>query len=204
MTASPSYQDAHIIIDHALLAARADFYERAWAHPRFLHYVRHHSLELARINGFAGATGILPVVDCGQGRFDWDAPGELMEAFVCEAYAEDGETVIDLVAWSTKDPTHILTMFGRAPILGLWEALNPATYFGGKALQMHRTPLEWMQSGCRGAAVVRPTSAARLLFDVEGAIAGKDPRHSRYLLELIRGVVDDRKVVCAGDERRVA
>lgn len=139
-------------IDSALVAARAEFYDRSHAHPEFIHYVRHHGLELGRISGFAGATGMLPVVDCGQGRFGWDAPGELIQAFICEAYAEDGETVIDLVAWPTDRPGYVLTMFGRAPILGLWEAMNPATYFGGKALQMHRTPLEWLQSGCRGSS----------------------------------------------------
>ena len=185
----------------ALIAARETFYERSRATPEFLHYVRRHGLELGRISGFAGATGILAIVDCGNGRFDWEAPGELTPGFICEALAEDGETVIDLVAWPLDRPATVLTMFGRAPLLGLWEAMNPATYFGGKALQMHRTPLEWLQAGCRGAAVVRPEAAARLLFDLDGAIAGRDERHRRQLLALVRSVVDDNKVVCADNVR---
>lgn len=184
-------------MDSALIAARAEFYDRALPHREFQHYVRCHGLELGRISGFAGATGMLPVVDCGHGRFDWGAPGQLVQAFVCEAYAEDGGTVIDLVAWPIDRPQVVMTMFGRAPLLGLWEAMNPSTYFGGKPLQMHRTPLEWLQAGCRGAAVVRPALAARLLFDIDGAIAGKDPSHVRRLRELIHTVVDDHKVVCA-------
>ncbi|WP_206524703.1 hypothetical protein [Devosia sp. 1566] len=191
-------------IDHALLAAREEFYERAWAHPKYMHYVRQHGLQLARINGFAGATGMLPVVDCGGGHFDFEAPGELVEAFICEALGEDGESVIDLVAWPVNRPTTVMSMFGRAPVLGLWEAVNPSTYFGGKALQMHRTPLEWLQSGCRGAAVVVPHLAARFLFDVEGPIAGKDERHRRQLLDLVRSIVDDRKIICTAEQARAA
>jgi hypothetical protein len=189
-------------IDNALVAARAEFYDRAYAHPEFIRYFHQHRLEFDRISGFVGATGILPIVDCGQGRFDWDAPGEMIQSFICEAYAEDGETVIDLVAWPLDRATTVLTMFGRAPLLGLWEALNPATYFGGKPLQMHRTPLEWLQSGCRGAAVVRPVQAARLLFDLNGAVAGKDRRHARELLHLIRGVVHPGKVLGPDDHQR--
>lgn len=191
-------------IDHAVIAACSEFYDRSLPHREFQHYVRQHGLELGRISGFAGATGILPVVDCGRDRFDWDAPGEMIQAFICEALAEDGETVIDLIAWPLSSAAKVMTMFGRTPLLGLWEAMNPATYFGGKPLQMHRTPLEWLQSGCRGAAVVRPASAARLLFDIDGAIAGKDPRHAKQLRDLIHTVVDDRKVVCAETRVRAA
>ncbi len=188
----------------ALTAARETLYDSSRTTPEFLHYVRHHGLELGRISGFAGATGILPIVDCGNGRFDWEAPGELIPGFVCEALAEDGETIIDLVAWPLERPTTVLTMFGRAPLLGLWEAMNPATYFGGNALQMHRTPLEWLQAGCRGAAVVRPASAARLLFGIDGAVAGKDRQHARELLHLIRGVVGPDKVRWPADRQRAA
>ena len=49
---------------HALLAARAEFYERSQVTAEFLHYVGRNGLELGRISGFAGATGVLPVVDC--------------------------------------------------------------------------------------------------------------------------------------------
>jgi hypothetical protein len=189
---------------HALIAARAEFYERAQPTPEFLKYVGRNGLELDRIRGFAGATGILAIVDCGGGRFDFEAPGEMIQAFICEAYAEDGESVIDLVAWPPDRPKHVMTMFGRAPLLGLWEAMNPATYYGGKPLQMHRTPIEWLQSGCRGAVIVRPTLAARLLFDIDGAIAGRDRQHARELLGLLRTVVSADKVVWPEDQTRVA
>ncbi|HEY8577178.1 MAG TPA: hypothetical protein VIL88_12650 [Devosia sp.] len=184
-----------ISIDNVLLAAREEFYDRADAHPEFIHYVCHHGLELGRISGFAGAMGIVPVVDCGSGRFDFDAPSEMIQAFICEAYAEDGETVIDLVAWPVDRPKHVMTMFGRAPILGLWEAFNPASYYGGKPLQMHRTPLEWLKAGCRGAAVVRPVLAARLLFELEGAVAAADQRHAQELHQIISMVIPKGKVV---------
>jgi hypothetical protein len=180
---------------HALLAARSEFYERSQVTAEFLHYVGRHGLALGRISGFAGAAGILPVVDCGGGRFDWDAPGDMIQAFICEAYAEDGESVIDLVAWPLDRPEHVMTMFGRAPLLGLWEVMNPATYYGGKPLRMHRTPLEWLQSGCRGAAIVRKEAAAPILFGLDGAIAAADQSHARELHEVISMVIPKGKIV---------
>jgi hypothetical protein len=180
---------------YALLAARSEFYERSQVTAEFLHYVRRHGLELRRISGFAGATGIVPVVDCGGGRFDWDAPGDMIQAFICEAYAEDGETVIDLVAWPVNQPSKVLTMLGRVPLLGLWEVMNPATYYGGKPLRMHRTPLDWLQSGCRGAAIVRKEAAAQILFGLVGAIAAADQNHARELHQVISMMIPKGKIV---------
>src|SRR5688572_3189661 len=107
--------------DLDLLVARAELYERAETTRQYVDYVQRHGLDLDRIADFAGATGILNVVDCGNGRFDWTARGEAFTAFVLEVLGEDGETVVDIAAWPLERPATVLTMFGAAPVLGLWE-----------------------------------------------------------------------------------
>ncbi|RUT28499.1 hypothetical protein EMQ25_16080 [Arsenicitalea aurantiaca] len=192
-------------IGHALLAARHELYELAWANPTYLAYVHQHRLDPGALAAFAGATATLSVVDCGNGRFDWEAPGDRLDVFVCEALDADGEATLDLVAWPLNRPSHVLTMFGRAPLLGLWEAMNPATYFMGKSLVMHRTPLDWLKSGCSGAVILNSRLAARLFLDIEGSIAARDQAHARELVQIARSVVDERRIVVAvGDAARAA
>jgi hypothetical protein len=187
-------------ISSALLVARYQFYERAWPTPKFHAYARQHALDVELIAGFAGATAVLSIVDCGHGRFDWEAPGSRFDAFVCEAYNADGETTIDLVAWPLHRPGYVLSMFGRAPMLGLWHAFNPATYTLGKALVMHRTPLDWLKAGCRGAAIIVPTLAARRFIDIPGPIAARDRAHARELLRIAHSIVDEKQIVVAAED----
>ncbi|MDB5541652.1 MAG: hypothetical protein JWQ89_3379 [Devosia sp.] len=185
------------MIDPLLLEARAAFYDRAWPSREYVDYVRSNSIGPELIAGYAGATGVLPVYDCGAGRFDFDphlhAPADPIDCFVCEALDADGETSIDLVAWPLDHPHHVLSMFGRAPILGMWEALNPATYYMGKSLAMHRTPVDWLSAGCSGAAIVNPQLAAYLFLKIPGDIAARDQAHARDLLRIARSVVNERR-----------
>ena len=142
---------------------------------------------------------MLPVLDCGKGRFDFVGHGEPVEAFVLEVLDFDGETHLDIAAWPLCDPGRVLTMFGRAPLIGMWAALNPATYYMGKALVMHRTPLEWLMSGCSGAAVLVPRLAARQLIDLPGPLAARDHRHGLQLRKLMLSVVETDRIVLAGE-----
>ena len=107
-----------------------------------------------------------------------------------EAFGPDGQTVADLVAWPLAHPEHVMTMFGRCGLLGVWEALGPATYFMGGALNLYRTPLDWLREGCRGAAIVVPSIAAQQLVDAPGFIAAQDHRHGRELVQLLQAVID--------------
>jgi hypothetical protein len=38
--------------------------------------------------------------------------------------------------------------------LGLDQIDNPATYFAGSALRVHRNPLDWLSAGCQGIAPI--------------------------------------------------
>ena len=183
----------------ATMAARLDFYERAWPTQEYVSYVREHRLDIKTIGYFAGGCGVIPIMDCGGGRFDFTGTASNMEtvnAFVCEAFDVDGETAVDLVAWPLNRPKHVLTMFGQAGLLGLWAAHNPATFFMGGWLHLHRTPLDWLKSGCCGAAIVTPHIAARQLVDVPGRIEAVDRLHGREIHWLMHSAIDiDNKVI---------
>ncbi|MEQ8480096.1 MAG: hypothetical protein RIC18_05495 [Hoeflea sp.] len=128
-------------------------------------------------------------------RFDFDPMG--IEAFVFEAKGEDGETVIDLVAWPIDCPGHVLTMFGRCGLIGAFSAFNPATYYGGSLLPVYRSPMELFRAGFNGAAIAVPHIAARQLIDLPGRVVARDLRHGIELQRLIEGNCRGRVTVPA-------
>ena len=69
------------------------------------------------------------------------------------------------------------------------EAINPASYYLNTPLLMHRTPLDWLKAGCRGAVVVVPHVAARMLLDLPGKVAAQDEVHGQELERLRRSVL---------------
>ena len=191
-----------------LLGARADLYGITLlpeCQESSFQYLRHNRLDVSTFDGAIGGYGVLPVRECGNGRFDFAHDGMGPLCFVCEAIGRDGETVTDLVAWPVDDPFHVMTMFGACALVGEWEADNPATYFMESPLVMHRTPLDWLKAGCRGAAVVTPHRAARFLLDVPGRIAAQDYEHGRDLNSLIAGLFPaERDLIPATSQRRAA
>ncbi|MGC4024399.1 MAG: hypothetical protein QM744_04140 [Mesorhizobium sp.] len=189
-------------IQEALLNARAELIEGAGFSGAF---TRKHGIDLAAIAGFGGAYGMMSIADCGGGRFEFAAAEAGEQAFVFEAIGEDGETVVDLVALPVSDPTRSLSMFGRCGLLGLWEAMGPATYFMGGVLDVRRTPLQWLQSGCKGAAIVTPSVAARQLVETPGRLAVENHIHGRELVALLKTVIDiNSKVIVRQTARRAA
>ncbi len=194
--------------DEMILVARAEFYARAHTTRAYVRYVQEQGIDPWAVRDFAGATAIVPVYDCGGGMFDFEphlhCPDEPFNAFVCEVLDSDGETTIDLAAWPINRPELVLTMFGRAPALGLWEAENPGSYYLGKSLCMRRTPLEWLVAGCSGSAIITPRLAGRWLLDLPGPIAARDNAHARQLHLLKMSVLDRAKVMVAKTEERLA
>jgi hypothetical protein len=64
----------------------------------------------------------------------------------------DAETPIGLVAWRRERPDDVMTYPPGLPALGLDQLDNPASFFGGQALPIHKTPLSWLSACCRGVA----------------------------------------------------
>ena len=162
----------------------------------YRNYLRLHQIDQTTVRDFAGALVVRNIVDCGGNRFEFARPSDdQFPAIVCEAFGSDGETVIDLVAWPLDRPKHVMTMFGRCGLLGAWEAMNPATYYLDAPLLLHRTPLEWMQAGCRGAVVVVPHVAARMILDLPGKVAVRDADHGRQIEAIRQSVLPPNQVL---------
>lgn len=142
-----------------------------------------------------GVITVANVQDHGNRRFDFSDDENGFRALVCEVFAEDAQTVIDLVAWPLDRPAHVMTAFGRAAFFGAFDVHNPATYTLGFPLVMHKTPLDFMRAGFQGAAIVTPKVAARQLIDIQGQIAAQDHRHGRELKALIESVIPKDRVV---------
>lgn len=193
------------IIQDALFDARAELIEGAGFSGAF---TREHRIDQTTLAGFVGTYGLMPVIDCGAGRFEFADPETSdrgSEAFVFEAFGVDGETTVDLVALPVSNPTRSLSMFGRCGLLGLWEAMGPATYFMDTPLTVHRTVLQWLQAGCSGAAIVTPSVAARQLVETPGRLAAENHAHGRELVSLLKTVIDvNSKVVVCSTVRRAA
>ena len=101
-----------------------------------------------------------------EGLFTYDEFGET--AFVMAVHDEDAETVIDLVAWSTRDLAVFGTLFGSG-ILGLGCLLNPASYAYGPCC-LYNNPLAWLQANCKGAVVLNHINAKPALHSVPGPL----------------------------------
>jgi hypothetical protein len=68
----------------------------------------------------------------------------------------DGGEIIDIAAWQPRSGK-FASWRGQAFCLGdLDDIFNPATYFAGGALRIHRTPLEWLKAGREGIVILRP------------------------------------------------
>lgn len=192
-----------------VLIARAEFYVRVTTTPAYVAYVHQHGIDPWGVVPHAGVTGIVSIFDCSNGQFDFEphlhCPDQPFDAFVCEVLDFDGVTTIDLVAWPLDRPNHVLTMFGRAPAVGMWEAENPTSYYMGKTLPMRRTPLEWLSAGCSGAAIINNRLAARWLLDLPGPVAARDHAHARQLHQIKQSLAEGIKVmIAAPDTERLA
>jgi hypothetical protein len=172
---------------------RAEFYEQADASAEWLDYIHAEHLDLDPIAAQAGVLAVCRVAFLPGRRFDFAEEG--VPSAVIEALDEDGETVLDLVAWPLHEPHTVATALGRAGGLGLCQVQNPASYFGNKPLPVWRTPLAWLKAGCCGAVVLDPRSAPGWLSDAPGLIAGEDIHHARELARILHPFVDPSRVV---------
>jgi hypothetical protein len=191
-----------------LLSAQARFCALADRQAGFrasCEYFRMHRIDPQICADFAGIGAVVPIVDCGNCRFDFhDRHQDAFPAFVCEAIGADGETTNDLVAWPVDRPAHVLTMFGRCGLLGLWEAMGAAGTVFDYPLQIHRTPLDWLKAECRGAAIVGKRIAARQLLDLPGKILASDIPHGHELKAMTRAATPRIRIVVPDQIARAA
>jgi len=175
-------------------------------------YLATHDIDINAVAGACGSPTVTPITLLPNQRFD--LPDRCAEdgvvnvkGVVIEARGEDGETVFDLVAWPIANPTDVHTLCGSAPILGLWQAFNAATYVFDYPLVIHRTPLDWLKADCQGAAIIIPDLAAQTFLDIAnfgGQIGASDPAHARELKAHLVAFFSTVKIISPNPLRRVA
>jgi hypothetical protein len=115
-----------------------------------------------------------------------DEPGAV-PAIVHAAAAEDGGIIpAGLVAWLRDQPNDVYWLPGGIAALGLDQLHNPASYYGGQPLQVHRTPRQWLAGGCSGIVPLDFDALWRSLFDLPDchhsyALAAENVAHGRAL-----------------------
>ncbi len=162
-------------------------------------FLAEYGINIGAVAGFCGSPTVLPITLLPNRRFDLpDHGADAVEGCIIEALGADGESVIDLCAWPTADPTDVRTLLGRAPIVGLWAALNPGTYLFNFPLAVHRSPLGWLKADCEGAAVVIAELAARTFLEIRdmgGRIGAEDADHAHKLRNMLQALVDPVEIL---------
>jgi hypothetical protein len=93
-----------------------------------------------------------------------------------------------------REPSRFGTMLRLGTILGAGEVLNPATYWADQPCRLLRTPLEWLQEGIAGCAVILDPAQAKPILDwAPGNLAAMDVDHAEHLVEM--GAVDPARLV---------
>ena len=134
------------------------------------------------------------------GNFDFSRDGE--DCLVFEVLSDDDETVIDLCAFSTADPSRFGTGTGRAILLGEANVRNPASWAWGKALPIRRSPLAWLRAGCTGVVILDHRYAPVILREAPGRLLAEDEQHARELrLMLSTPAVPEEMIVHPGTSK---
>ncbi len=191
-----------------ILIALTEIYDLEGPRLATVDYLVEHGIDINRVAGFCGSPTVAPITLLPNQCFDFPDHGAgAVESVVIEARGEDGETLIDLVAWPVADPSDVRTLLGVAPILGLWAAHNSATYIFGRPLVLSRTPLEWLQAGCTGSAVAVPDLATRIFLDIAdigGRIGASDHTHQRELKGSLQDMIRRVEIVSPKPDRGAA
>lgn len=182
---SPSF------IDLELIQLRSEFERRGWPTESYCKYMRWSGLN--KVDREISAHGAMPIITdviwhphMGRDCFTFAPQGPLVAgdaAVVFEVIGEDGETVVDMCAWSVEDPWRFATALRRADIAG--EYWITAGARENDVLRVHRTPLAWMKSGCDGVVILERDFDAQKFTQWWGKIAGEDERHARELAQVL-------------------
>jgi hypothetical protein len=115
------------------------------------------------------------VVFLGGNTFDFDSDGT--RAFI---FKEPN----DLVAWNPKRDA--LAAWGcSAFALGEDAIWNPASYFMGDALRVHRTPLDWLKADRDGIVIVKPELTYGYLRNVR-RLSFADPVYAQQVKQWLQ------------------
>jgi hypothetical protein len=124
---------------------------------------------------------------------EWSIAGQEEECIFLPLMDEGGRP-LDVVMFSMANPTSFDTMLRLGAVLGAGEVINPATYSAGEPCRLFRTPLEWLQNGIEGCAVILDSMRAKRILDwAPGDLGAMDLDHANELVAM--GVDPERIVV---------
>ncbi len=92
---------------------------------------------------------------------------------------EDELLLFDLIAWHPDKPRKCYFLRGE-PGLILGEKAMSNALLVDKPLQLHRTPLGWLQSGCAGSVLLDTHSIGRL-SGLQGEVICEDIEHAERI-----------------------
>jgi hypothetical protein len=117
--------------------------------------------------------------------------------------AEDCDKVIDLIAWNPRSGA-VGSWRGQAFCLGdVDDIFNPATYFGGDALRVHATPLDWLRADREGIVIVRPDLASAYLASRQ-RISFANTDHARQVEKWLEPPIPTVEILVEVEERKGA
>jgi hypothetical protein len=117
--------------------------------------------------------------------------------------AEDCDEVIDLIAWQPQIGA-LASWRGQAFCLGdVDDAFNPATYFAGGVMRVHKTPLQWLLAGRDGIVIVRKDFAHAYLANCQ-RLAFSEARFAHTVARWLQPPKPMVEIFLAVEERAAA
>jgi hypothetical protein len=134
------------------LAAAIEFNFRSEPQLELAQWLESKGVDLSYILNVAGPIVEHDILVFPRALFDFAEAGrdDAVRAVVHVAFAYDGETSVDLVAWTRDRPYRIFRCLGAASAIGVDQLVNPASYFAGRPLIVHTSALAWLVAGCKG------------------------------------------------------
>jgi hypothetical protein len=152
----------------------------------------------SKLNDYLWAQGVdvdhvIKLLDGQLARYERSVAGRSEDCVFLPIVDEDGVTPLDVLVFPMCQPSAYWIELGRGAVLGAAEILNPATYWDGEPCRLLRTPLEWLQNGIEGCAVILDPPRAKQIFDwAPGDFAAINLDHAQ---ELVRMGVDPKRIV---------
>jgi hypothetical protein len=151
------------------LAQALEFNARSGPQLDLARWLKRQGIDFPHILNITGPIVEHDIIIFEKGLFEFARPGAIntVRAIVHVAFDEDAEMPVDLVAWTREQPSRIFRRLGAAQAIGVDQLFNPASYFAGRPLRVHRTALAWLAVHCDGV----------VLLDTEQfEIASRSPR----------------------------
>jgi hypothetical protein len=186
------------------LEAAREFNLRSGPQPEFAGWLERNGVNLSHALNIVGPIVEHDIVIFPGMLFDLAEPcsPDAIRAVVQVALDENAETPIDLVAWTRERPHTVFRCLGSAPVIGLDQLFNSASYFANQPLLVHRSPLSWLASGCVGIVPLDYDALRERLNWLHGEcrLAAESLAHGRTLRDALAPLPDNVRIVVPRSE----